>query len=158
MPRFDANGNWYGWDAPESELTRAKARCTAFVVANLILSVLCGVCPTAVTRDDWVCFAATAALVALMVELIGVVRFRHAKAYLSRQEFGGIHRMMTWAPVYHILLTAVAWIAAVMSCVRAFSGPLDVLVSVGFLLMGLCSIGMYRAYKGIRTFEMKEVE
>lgn len=156
MPRFDPNTNWYGWSAPEAELRRAKRRILALTALNAVLSVLCGVCPTGVTRSNWVGFAATAALAALMVEIIGAARFCMAKETLSSQQFHGIHRMLKWGALYHLLLMVIAVAAGVIACIRDFTGPLDVLAVAGMALTALCSLAVRRAYGRIPTYEAQD--
>lgn len=158
MPKFDASTDRYGWDASEAELSQVRGRCMLLAAANLVLSVLCGVAHTGVTRDNGVGFAATAALVALMVEIIGTVRFQITEPQLPRQAFRSIHRMMTWAPLYHMILMGVAALCALIFCIRAFTGWLDLAVLLGFLLMGACSFFLRRAYQSVRTYQTKELE
>ena len=153
MAGFDPNPNWYGWSAPETELTRAKRTVLSLSAVNAVISVLTGVCPTGVTRDNWVGFAATAALVALMVEIIGAARFRMAKETLSAQQFHGVHRMLSWGALYHLLLMTAATLAGAIACVRDFTGPLDLLAVAGMALTALCSLAVRRIYRAIPTYE-----
>ena len=74
MPRFIVDQKLYGWDGPERQLKRTGNALALLAAGNLLLSVLLGVIPTGVTRHNWVSFAATLALLALLAELIAAVR------------------------------------------------------------------------------------
>ena len=63
MPRIDNNPNACGWalDAPED---RRKQLCLPLLAgAGLLLSLVCGVADTGATRDAFVSFAATEAMI-----------------------------------------------------------------------------------------------
>ena len=66
MPRFIVDTKLYGWDMPEQKLGQIKNRILLLAVLNAVVSVACGIVSTNVTRHNWVSFAATAALIALM--------------------------------------------------------------------------------------------
>ena len=154
MPRFMVNTKWYGWNVREGEKRRAGKRMLLFTLLNLVLSLLCGLVPTGVTRHNWVSFAATAALIALAVELIGVVRFLRARDQMDQRTFQGIDNFIRVACVFHMILTGVAVAAAVVSCIQQFSGLLDILVLLGLAATGLCSFLTFRMYRALPTFEM----
>ena len=156
MPRFETDTNWFGWNAPERSVMSAKRRILLLTMVNLMLSILCGLVPTGVTRDKWVSFAATAALVALMLEIIGAVKFYITKNQISRREFQTLYVMLRWASGIHMALTLVAVIAAVVSCVRSWTGIADLLVTAGLLLTGLCSFLVRQNYIALPAFEMED--
>ncbi|MGN0801344.1 MAG: hypothetical protein ACI4MF_01980 [Candidatus Faecivicinus sp.] len=158
MLKFDPDTSWHGWDVSQQELRRTGRACLLLTAANAGLSVLCGVCRTGVTRDNWVGFAATAALVALMAEAIGVVRLLLSRPALSRTEFEGVHRMILWGAFYHILLTIVALLAGIIACVRAFTGPMDLLVLLGLALTALCSAAVRKCYARLPRLEIRNPE
>ena len=158
MPRFITNTNWYGWSAPESEIRQTKQRLLLIVMVNLVVSIACGVIPTGVTRHNWVSFAATAALVALAAEIVGVVRFYRAKEHMYQREFEGIDHFIRLPCILHMLLTLVAFIAAIVSCIRNWTGPLDALLLLLLSGTGVCSYFVYKLYRALPVFEMKQPE
>ena len=149
MAEFDPNLNGCGWRAPELTLRRAKRSVPLLSAANAVISVLTGVCPTGVTRDRWVGFAATAALAALMAEVIGAVRFCMAQETPPEQQCRSIRRMLRWGALYHLLLMAVAAAAGVIACVRNFTGPLDLAAVAGMALSALCSYWTLRCTRSL---------
>ena len=158
MPRFITNTKWYGWKAPEGEIRQTKLRLLFLVGINLLISVACGVIPTGVTRHNWVSFAATAALVALAAEIIGAVRFYRAKSQMYQREFEGVDHFIRLPCLLHMMLTAVAVIAAIVSCVQNWTGWLDALLLLLLLCTGACSFLVYKLYRALPTFEMKQPE
>ena len=158
MPRFITNSSLYGWDAPEAQLRSAKKYCVLFAAAALILSIVCGILPTSVNRYNWVGFAGTAALVAVMLEIIAVVRFYLAKSQLDYRSFHSIHWMMDYAPLFHAILMGVAFIAGVVSCFQQYTGALDLLALLLFVLAAVSSLVLRRIYRAIPVYSMKEHE
>lgn len=148
----------YGWDLPEQALRREKKIFLALSLLNAAISIACGVIFTGVTRHNWVGFAATAALIALMMAVIGAARFRAAKALLDRRAFDSIHNMMRWSAQCHMALMAVAFAAGVVSCFQSFSGILDLVVLLGFVLSFASSLLFLRRYDRIPTHSMKSPE
>lgn len=155
MPRFIADPKWYGWNAPEGAIAQTKKRLLLWAGANAILSLLCGMIPTGVTRHSWVAFAATAALVALAAEIIGIARFCRAKGPMDRRAFEGIDHFIRIACLFHMILTGVAVAAAGVSCVLQWTGILDALALVGLAGTGLLSFLVTKDYKALPVFEMK---
>ena len=158
MPRFITNTKWYGWKAPEGEIRQTKLRLLFLVGINLLISVACGVIPTGVTRHNWVSFAATAALVALAAEIIGAVRFCRAKSQMYQREFEGVDHFIRLPCLLHMMLTAVAVIAAIVSCVQNWTGWLDALLLLLLFSTGGCSFLVYKLYRALPTFEMEQPE
>ncbi|MBQ9196016.1 MAG: hypothetical protein IJ157_02140 [Clostridia bacterium] len=158
MPRFIINDKWYGWSAPEGEMKRAKRLLPLLTAVNLALSVACGLIPTGVSRHNWVAFAATAALVALAAEIVGVVRFCRAKSQMYQREFEAIDHFIRLPCLLHMLLTAAAVIAAVVSCIQNWTGWLDALLLILLASTGACSFLVYNYYRALPTFEMKQPE
>lgn len=158
MPRFITNTKWYGWKAPEGEIRQTKLRLLFLVGINLLISVACGAIPTGVTRHNWVSFAATAALVALAAEIIGAVRFYRAKSQMYQREFEGVDHFIRLSCLLHMMLTAVAVIAAIVSCVQNWTGWLDALLLLLLFSTGACSFLVYKLYRALPTFEMKQPE
>lgn len=158
MARFITNTKWYGWQAPEGVLRQARLRLLLLACINLAVSIACGLIPTGVTRHNWVSFAATAALVALAAEIIGVVRFYRAKEHMYQREFEAIDHFIRLPCLLHMLLMAVAFIAAIVSCVRNWTGVLDAVLLFLLLGTGLCSYLVYKQYRALPTFEMKQPE
>ena len=154
MP-FIADQKLYGWDGPEARLKRTGNLLTLLSAGNLLLSVALGLIVTGVTRHNWVSFAATAALIALLAEIIAAVRFRMARHALDKRSFDGIHHMMRWSAQCHLLLMGVALAAGIVSCVQAFGGIPDLLVLLGFCLSFGGSLLFLRVYGQLRTFDMK---
>ena len=76
-----------------------------------------------------------------------------AKETLSAQQFHGVHRMLSWGALYHLLLMAAATLAGAIACVRDFTGPLDLLAVAGMALTALCSLAVRRIYRAIPTYE-----
>ncbi len=155
MPRFVMDSKLYGWDMPAKELLRAKNRLCLLSGLNVVISVVCGVTPTQVTRFGWVGFAASAALVALMLEIIAAVRFRIAQALLDKCSFDSLHQLMIWPAQCHILLMSVALAAGSVSCFQSFGGALDVIVLLGFGVCLASSLLFIRAYRRIPTHHME---
>ena len=151
MPRFIVDTKLYGWDMPEQALRREKNTFLLLSLLNAALSIACGLIPTGVTRHNWVSFAATAALIALMMEVIGAARFRAAKVLLDKRSFDSIHHMMRWSAQCHMLLMAAAFAAGVVSCFQAFSGIPDLAILLGFALSFACSFLLLRRYDRIPT-------
>lgn len=158
MPRFIVDTKLYGWDMPEQKLGQIKNRILLLAVLNAVVSVACGIVSTPVTRHNWVSFAATAALIALMMEVIGAVRFRMAKSMLDKRGFDSIDHMVTWPAQCHLVLMAVAFIAGIVSCFQDFGGTKDILILLGFLACFTCSLFLLRSYKSIPTHSMKAPE
>ena len=158
MPRFITNTKWYGWSAPETELRQTKKRLVFLVKINWVISIACGLIPTGVTRHNWVSFAATAALVALAAEIIGVIRFYRAKEHMYQREFEAVDHFIRLPCILHMLLALVAVIAAIVSCVQNWTGWLDALLLVFLLGTGVCSLLVYKLYRALPTFEMKQPE
>ena len=155
MSRFMTNTKWYGWNASESAIKQTKRQMLLWAGINAILSLVCGLIPTGVTRHNWVSFAATAALVALAVEIIGIVRFYRAKEQMYQREFEGIDHFIRLSCLFHMILTGVAVIAAIVSCVQSWTGWLDLLALLGLAATGACSFLTVKAYKALPTFEME---
>lgn len=158
MPHFMVDTKLYGWDIPEQALRREKNILLLLSLLNVALSIACGVIPTGVTRHNWVSFAATAALIALMMSVIGAARFRAAKALLDKRAFDSIHSMMRWSAQCHMALMAVAFTAGVVSCFQSFGGILDLVILLGFVLSFACSFLLLRRYDGIPTHNIKAPE
>ena len=158
MPRFMVDTKLYGWDMPEQALRREKNIFLALSLLNAAISFACGVIPTGVTRHNWVSFAATAALIALMMEAIGAVRFRMAKSMLDKRGFDSVHNMMRWSAQCHLALMAVAFTAGVVSCFQSFGGILDIVILLGFALSFTCSFLFLRRYDCIPTYSIKAPE
>ena len=158
MPSFPITSTLYGWDAPETQLKSVKKTCALFALVSAALSIVCGVLPTGVTRDNWVSFAGTAALVALMLEIIAVVRFYFAKTQLDYRTFHSIHWMMDYAPLFHAILMGVALIAGIVSCFQQFTGALDLLAILLFALAAISSLTLRKVYRAVPTYSMKEHE
>ncbi|MBQ9326540.1 MAG: hypothetical protein IJ246_12330 [Clostridia bacterium] len=158
MPRFMVDTKLYGWDASEQTLLQKKNRILLLSIGNIVISLVCGLVSTNVTRHSWVGFAATAALIALMMEVIGAVRFRSAKVMLDKRGFDSVQHMLTWSAQCHMVLMAVAWIAGMLSCFQAFGGVLDILILLGFMLSLACSFFLLRTYQSIPTHSMKAPE
>lgn len=158
MPRFEADTRLYGWDMPQDALRREKNRFLLLCGVNAAISLACGLIPTGVTRHNWVGFAATAALIALMMAIIAAARFRMAKPLLDRRGFDGVHHMMLWSAQCHMALTLVAFIAGVISCFQSFTGILDLVILLGFAGSFACSFLFHRAYARIPTHSIKAPE
>lgn len=148
------NPQWTGWDADETKLRSVKGACMALTLVNMALSLGCGMIPTGVTRHNWVSFAATLALVALMAQVIAAVRFGLAKPMLDPRSFSSIHQMMRWPAQCHILLMTIAFIAGCHSCVTAFAGLTDILVMLSFLLSAGGSFALMKIYGSVRVCEV----
>ena len=158
MPRFITNTKWYGWSASEGEIRQTKLRLLTLVGINLVISVACGLIPTGVTRHNWVSFAATAALVALAAEIIGVIRFYRAKEQMYQREFEAIDHFIRLPCLLHMMLLIVAEIAAIVSCIQNWTGWLDALLLILLASTGVCSFLVYKLYRALPTFEMKQPE
>ncbi len=158
MPRFIADSSLYGWDAPEAQIQSVRKYCALFTAVSLALSVVCGLLPTGVARHNWVGFAGTASLVAAMLMVIAVIRFFRAKSHLDYRTFHSIHWMMDYAPLFHAMLMVVALVAGIVSCIRSFTGALDILALVLFLLAAASSLLMRRTYRALHTYVLKEHE
>lgn len=158
MPRFIVDQKLYGWDGPERQLKRTGNALALLAAGNLLLSVLLGVIPTGVTRHNWVSFAATLALLALLAELIAAVRFRMVRHALDKRSFDSIHQTLRWSAQCHLLLMAMALAAGVVSCAQAFSGAPDLVVVLGFCLSLAGSLLFLRIYSQLRTYDMKAPE
>ena len=152
MPRFVTNTKWYGWRAPEGELRQTRLRLLFLVGINLIISIACGLIPTGVTRNNWVSFAATAALLAMAAEVIGAVRFYRAGEQMYQREFEAIDHFIRLPCIMHIMLTLVALVAAIVSCIRNWTGWLDALVLILLASTGACSFLVYRLYRALPAF------
>ena len=158
MPRFVTDTRLYGWDTPEQPLRRERNTILLLSLLNAALSIACGVISTGVTRHNWVSFAATAALIALMMEVIGAVRFRMAKSMLDKRGFDSVHNMIRWSAQCHMMLIAAAFAAGAVSCFQSFSGILDPVILLGFALSFACSFLLLRRYDRIPTHSMKAPE
>ena len=158
MPRFMVDTKLYGWDMPEQALRREKNILLLLSLLNVALSIACGVIPTGVTRHNWVSFAATAALIALMMEVIGAVRFRMSKSMLDKRGFDSVDHMVVWSAQCHLVLMAVAFIAGIVSCFQAFGGAKDILILLGFIACFACSLILLRIYQDIPKYSMKAPE
>ncbi len=158
MPRFIAGSGLYGWDAPELKLKSAKWRCVLWAAVSLVLSVVCGLVPTGVTRDNLVGFAGTASLAAAMLMIIAAVRFFRAEALLDYRTFHSIHGMMDYAPLFHAMLMITALIAGAVSCFRDFTGAPDLAVLALFTAAAAFSLMARKTYRGIPTYTLKEQE
>ena len=158
MPRFVTDSKLYGWDAPESRLRSARRTCAAFAAASLVLTVIPGLIPCGVARHSWVGFAGTASLIAVMLEIIAVVRFSVAKPGLDYRTFHSIHWMMDYAPLLHAMLMAVALVAGIVSCFQQFTGAPDLLALLLFALSAVSSLVLRRIYRAIPTYSVKEHE
>ena len=156
MPGFVTNSKRYGWDAPETVIRSVRRRCIIFVLASLVLSLVCGLLPTGVARHNWVSFAGTAALVAVMLEIIAVVRFCLARTYLDYRTFHSIHWMMDYATIFHAMLMTVALVAGIVSCIQAFTGWLDILALLLFALAAAASVLLRRTYKRLPLYTVEE--
>ena len=155
MPRFTLDTQWYGWEGSEQALRQARRHCLTLCLLNAGISLACGMIATGVTRHNWVGFAATAALIALMMECIGSIRFLRARDAMDRRTFESIHQMMRWSAQCHILLMALAVLAGFVSCIQAFTGVLDIAVLAGFLLSLGCSLLFLKTYSAVRTYHMQ---
>ncbi|MBQ6527125.1 MAG: hypothetical protein IJI38_01245 [Clostridia bacterium] len=158
MPRFMIDNRLYGWDASEETIKQWKKRLLLLSILNAVISIACGLVSTGVTRHNWVGFAATAALIALMVEVIAAVRFLMARSMLDRRSFESLHQMMRWSAQCHLVLMALAFAAGIVSCVQAFDGIRDVAVLVCFVLSFACSFFFLRLYDRIPTYDIKAPE
>ena len=158
MPRFMVDTRLYGWDLTEQALKQRKNRLLLLSLLNAAVSVACGVVSTGVTRHNWVGFAATAAIIALMTEVIAAARFRAAKPLLDRRGFDSLNHMMLWSAQIHMALMAVAFAAGVVSCFQAFAGCMDIAVLLGFALSFACSFFLFHTYKSIPTHHIKAPE
>lgn len=158
MPRFITNTKWYGWSAPEGEIRQTKLRLLFLIGINLVISIACGLIPTGVTRHNWVSFAATAALVALAAEIIGVIRYYRAKEQMYQREFEAIDHFIRLPCLLHMMLLIVAEIAAIVSCIQNWTGWLDALLLILLASTGACSFLVYKLYRALPTFEMKQPE
>lgn len=154
MPRFSTHSGLYGWDVPEGRLKEVRKTCLILTAMILALTVGCGLIPTGVTRDNWVSFAGTAALLAVMLEIIAVGRFCLAKSQLDYRTFHSIHWMMDYGPLLHAMLMGVALVAGIIFCFRSFTGILDPLVLLGFAVAAAISLAMRRVYQQISTYKM----
>ena len=158
MPRFIADSSLYGWDAPEAQIKSVRKYCALFTAVSLAMSIICGILPTGVARHNWVGFAGTASLVAAMLMVIAVIRFSLAKSHLDYRTFHSIHWMMDYAPLFHAILMVVALVAGIVSCFRSFTGALDILALVLFLLASASSLLMRKTYRTLHTYTVKEHE
>ena len=156
MPRFDTHSGLYGWDAPESRIKEVRKQCLILTGISLALSIGCGLLPTGVARYKWVGFAGTAALVAVLLEIVAVGRFCTAKSQLDYRTFHSIHWMMDYGPLLHAMLMGVAFAAGVISCVQGFSGAMDIVCLAGFLLAATASLMLRKAYKTIPVYKLDE--
>ena len=146
----------YGWDATPERLSRERKRCILLTACSAALTVACGLIPTAVTRHNWVSFAGTAALVAVLLEIAAVGRFCVTKTQLDYRTFHSIHWMMDYGPLLHMMLMAVALISGIVSCIQGFGGILDLAALVGFALAGISSWFLRKGYQTIPTYQLKE--
>ena len=76
---------------------------------------------------------------------------------LDKRTFEEIHQMMRWAPQCHMLLTAAAFLAGLVSCVTAFTGFADLLVLLGFAGCFACSLLIFRMYRTVKTHHVKSI-
>lgn len=158
MPRLIADTKWYGWNAPEGAIARTKKRLPLWAGLNAALSLLCGLIPTGVTRQRWVAFAATAALVALAAQIVGIARFCRAKGTMDRRAFEGIDHFIRVPCLFHMILTGVAVIAAAVSCVVSWTGVLDALTLLGLAGTGLLSFLALRDYTALPVFKTESTD
>ena len=158
MPKFTAGSSLYGWDAPETKIRSVRKSCALYTAAVLILSIVSGLLPTGVTRHNWVGFAGTAALAAVMLEMIAVVRFWAAKSQMDYRSFHSIHWMMDYAPLLHAMLMAIALIAGIVSCIQNYTGETDILVLFLYILAAAASLMTRRTYRVLPTYTIKEQE
>ena len=158
MPRFVTSSSLYGCDAPEAQIRSVRKYCALFTAVSLALSIVCGILPTGVARHNWVGFAWTASLVAAMLMVIAVIRFARTKSHLDYRTFHSIHWMMDYAPLFHAMLMVVALIAGIVSCIRNFTGALDILALVLFLMAAASSLLMRKTYRTLHTYTVKEHE
>ena len=158
MPRFIVDTKLYGWDLPEQALRQMKNRILLLAVLNAVVSVACGLVSTPVTRHNWVSFAAMAALIALMMEVIGAARFRMAKSMLDKRGFDSVDHMVVWSAQCHLVLMAVAFLAGIVSCFQDFGGAKDLLVLLGLIVSFACSLFLLRSYRSIPTHSLKAPE
>lgn len=158
MPRFMVNSNLYGWDASESQLKSVRKACCGFAGISLVLTVVPGLLRCGVARHSWVGFAATAALVAVMLEIIAVFRFALTRSHLDYRTFHSIHWMMDYASLFHAILMMTALAAGVVSCIQGFTGVLDLLAVILFLLSAVSSLTLHRIYRSVPTYSVKEHE
>jgi len=156
MPKFVVSSGLYGWDASKEQISTVRKRCALFAAVSLVISIVCGVLPTGVSRHNWVGFAGTAALIAVMLMVIVLVRFCLAKEQLDYRSFHTIHWMMDYAPLLHALLMAVALIAGIVSCIQSYSGALDILALILFAAAACSSLLFRKTYKSLSVYEMKE--
>ena len=156
MPRLIQSNQLYGWDAPEAQIQTVKKYCALFAAASLVFSIICGILPSGVARHNWVSFAGTAAVAAVMLEIIAVVRFSLVKSHLDYRAFHSIHWMMDYAPLLHAFLMIVALIAGIVSCFQAFTGILDILSLILFLLAAVSSLLMRKTYRSLPTSTIRE--
>ena len=158
MPRFVTDSHLYGWDVSGAQLRSVSLRCGLYTAVSLVLTIVCGILPTGVTRHNWVGFAGTAALLAVMLTVIALVRFLLAKPPLDYRTFHSIHWMMDYAPLFHAILMILALIAGIVSCFQAFTGILDVVVLILFTVAAASSLLMRKAYRILHEYTMKEHE
>ena len=158
MPKFVTVSSLYGWDAPEAQIRTTRKNCALFATVSLVLSIVSGILPTGVTRSNWVGFAGTAALVAVMLEIIAVVRFITAKSQLDYRSFHSIHWMMDYAPLLHAMLMSVALVAGIVSCVQNYTGGMDLLILFLYILAAAASLLMRRTYRTLPVYTLKEQE
>ena len=158
MPRFIANGSLYGWDAPETHIKSVRKSCALFTAGSFALPVVCGILPTGGTRHNWVGFAGTASLVTAMLMVIAVIRFSLVKSHLDYRTFHSIHWMMDYAPLFHAMLMATAVAAGIISYIQDFTGAMDILALILFLLAAASSLLMRKTYRTLHTYTVKEHE
>ena len=158
MPKFTAGSGLYGWDAPEARIRTVRKYCVLFVAVSLVLSVVSGILPAGVTRHNWVGFAGTAALLAVMLEIIASARFAVAKSQLDYRSFHSIHWMMDYAPLLHAMLMSVALVAGIVSCVQNYTGGMDPLILFLYILAAAASLLMRRTYRTLPVYTLKEQE
>ncbi len=156
MSRFVPDGKLYGWDTPALRLQAVRQTCALFAGISLILSIFFGCLPTGVARDKWVSFGGTAALLALMLMLIALVRFCLVRSQLDYRTFHSIHIMMDYAPLFHCILMTLALAAGIISCIRAYTGPLDLLALLLTALAAGSSWLFRRAYRSLPVYTMRE--
>ncbi|MBQ9306724.1 MAG: hypothetical protein IJ229_02265 [Clostridia bacterium] len=158
MPRFTANTRWYGWNAPKEILKKTGWQMLLLLLLSTVLSLAGGMIPTGVTRHNWVSFAATAALVALAAEIIGVVRFLRAKEQMLQRDFEGVDHMIRLSCLFHLILTAVAVLAAIVSCIQSWTGYTDLLALAALALTGVCSFLVLHKYRSLPTYDIENPE
>ncbi len=90
-----------------------------------------------------------------MTQLIAVMRFLLVKNAQSHRNFTSIDQMLRLSALLHAALSLAAGTAAILFCIRSWTGVADVFVAAGLLLAGGCSACVHRFYASIPAFEQK---